>query len=507
MVLISRRAFVAGSLALSFVHFGPAMAQDVTNLRIGLSVYPANMEPWSNPGNAAGLAIQLIHRGLLSFDIDGSLRGEIAESWEGVDGDWIFHLREAAFSDGTPITAADVKWNLERVMAPDSTAYMSAQFRVISAIETPDDRTVVLRLKQPTVNVPQWLATFYMPIVKPGTEADGPDVVGAGPFVLVEAERGVSMRFESSPHYYKDGLPKLSSIDLIAYVDENLRMAALETGDVDLVDFVPPQAMNEVEQNGKLSLASTDGPFMYLTFNATSGPFADPRVRQAVAFAVKREDVVQSALFGRGAPLTGMPLPPSSPFYDETRANFWQRDLDRARALLAEAGYADGFECTMLSIGSQFRMHESTAIVVQQALSEIGIKVNLNLTDLATRVSLGNEGQYDLSVAGSALESNDPDSLAALIDSSLSPSYVRSPGIEIPGLQDLLERGRAEYDLEKRKAIYAEVEDLALAYTPFVGLAWRAQAYAMNAALEGFTNIDGALTFHSGVTLETTSLS
>lgn len=503
---LSRRGFVAGGLALSISQLVPAWAQERDSLRIGLSVYPANMAPWSNPGNAAGLAIQLVHRGLLSFDLDGGLRGEIAERWESVGADWVFHLREAAFSDGTPITAADVKWNLEKVAAPDSTAYMSAQFRAVTAIETPDDKTVVLRLARPVVNVPLWLATFYMPIVKPGTELDGQGVVGAGPFVLDSAERGVSMRFTASPNYYKDGLPKLRTIDLIAYVDENLRMAALETGDVDLVDFVPPQAMASVDDNAALKLASTDGPFMYLTFNGTSGPFADPRVRKAVAFAVRREDVVSSALFGRGAPLTGMPLPPGSPFHDAARAAFWQRDVERAKSLLAEAGYGDGFECNLLSIGSQFRMHESTAIVVREALAEIGIRVNLTLTDLATRVNLGNQGQYDMSVAGSALESNDPDSLAALIDSSLSPSYVRSPGIAIPGLKELLEQGRSEYDLEKRKEIYAKVEDLALEYTPFVGLAWRAQAYAMAGAVNGFTNIPGALTFHSGVTLETAAV-
>lgn len=504
--LMRRRTLLAAGLALPFLNIGGAFAEDGKSLRIGLSTFPTKLEPWSNPGNAAGLAIQLIHRGLLSFDENGALRGEIAKSWA-VDGsDWIFHLGDARFSDGTLITAADVKWNLERVAAPDSTAYMSAQFKAVAAIEAQDDKTVRLRLDKPVVNIPQWLATFYMPIVKPGTEADGQDVIGAGPFVLDAVERGISMHFRASLAYYKQGLPMLQSIDLITYADENLRMAALETGDVDFVDFVPPQAMDGVEANAELALASTDGPFMYLTFNGSSGPFADARVRQAVAFAVKREDVVQSGLFGRGSPLTGMPIPPSSEFYDAERAGFWQRDLDKAKTLLAEAGYPDGFDCTLDSIGSQYRMHESTAVVVQQALAEVGIRATLNLTDLATRVARGNAGQFEFAVAGSALESNDPDSLSALIDGTLSPSYVRSPGIDIPGMAELLSAGRAEYDLEKRKAIYAQVEDLALEHTPFVGLAWRAQAYALRDVVTGFTNIPGALTFHSGVTLESTTV-
>ena len=93
-----------------------------------------------------------------------------------------------------------------------------------------------------------------------------------------------------------------------------------------------------------LALDTTDGPFMYLIFNTTEGPLADPKVRDAIGYAIKREDVMAAAFFNRGAALTGMPLPASSPFYNEEYASHWSYDPEKAKALLAEAGYGDGFQ-------------------------------------------------------------------------------------------------------------------------------------------------------------------
>jgi peptide/nickel transport system substrate-binding protein len=143
-------------------------------------------------------------------------------------------------------------------------------------------------------------------------------------------------------------------------------------------------------------------------------------------------------------------------------------------------------------------MHKITAEVVQQDLAAIGIDVKLNLPDWATRVALGNRGQYEFAVMGSATESNDPDGLSPLIDGTLSPSYERSYDLVVPGLHALLAAGRAEFDQAKRFAIYAKVQRLALDYAPVVTLCWRSQAYAMKKSVAGFANLPGALTFYSG---------
>jgi peptide/nickel transport system substrate-binding protein len=244
---------------------------------------------------------------------------------------------------------------------------------------------------------------------------------------------------------------------------------------------------------------------MYLIFNANKPPLNDARVRKAVAHAIKREEIVKAAFFGRGSPLAHLPLPKASEFFNAEYENGWNYDPALAKKLLAEAGHADGFACSLLST-AQYGMHKDTAEVVQQNLAAVGIKVELNLPDWATRVAIGNKGQYDMAVMGDAADSNDPDGIAKAIDGSLSPSYSRSWGMKTEKLTELLKAGRAEFDTAKRKAIYKQLEALAIQEAPMVGLAWRSQGYAMQKRVSGFKNLPGALTFYSGTTFEDTTV-
>jgi peptide/nickel transport system substrate-binding protein len=151
-------------------------------------------------------------------------------------------------------------------------------------------------------------------------------------------------------------------------------------------------------------------------------------------------------------------------------------------------------------------MLKSTAEVVQQHLAEVGIQAELNLPDWSTRVQLANRGQFDIAVHGTAADSNDPDALTSFIDGSLPPSISRSTNLPVPKIQALLKAGRAEFDPQKRKAIYHEMEKVALEEVPLVGLCWRKQGYAMQSRVKDFKNLPGQLTFFSGVTLESVSI-
>jgi ABC-type transport system substrate-binding protein len=244
---------------------------------------------------------------------------------------------------------------------------------------------------------------------------------------------------------------------------------------------------------------------MYLLFNGSQPPFNDARVRKAIAHAVKREEIVKAAFFGRGSPLAHLPIIEQSEFFNADLKDAWHYDPDLARKLLAEAGHPNGFACTFLST-AQYGMHKDSAEVVQQNLAAVGIKAELQLPDWATRVQLGNRGQYQMAMGGTAADSNDPDGLAALIDGSLAPSYIRSHGIRLARVEELLRAGRAEYDTAKRKSIYRELEKVVIAEAPIVGLAWRSQGYAMRKEVTGFKNMPGALSFYSGLTLEETAV-
>ena len=503
MMRTTRRSLLAGAASLPFLRITGAAARTPGVLTFGLSSYPPTIQPWANAGTAAATVKLMIYRGLLGYDDQGKLRGELAEAWQ-PDGThaWRFTLRDAVFQNGEPVTGADVKWTIEQVAAEKSTAYFRAEMQGVEAVEMPDARTVRIVMKQPTATLPEWLANFHMPIISRKSEGGAP--VGAGPFVLKGQERGVSLDLEAFDRYYKPGKPRLKGLRVVAYADENLRVAALQTGDVDLIEYVPWQSMASIGSDPKLKLDAVDGPFMYLVFNGAKPPFNDARVRNAVAHAIKRDEIVKAAFFGRGSALAHLPIPAQSAFFNPGLNDGWRYDPALAKKLLAEAGHPNGFACSFLST-AQYGMHKDTAEVVQQNLADVGIQAELNLPDWATRVALGNKGQYDFGVMGTTTDNNDPDGLGNLVDGSLSPAYVRSFGVKTPKITELLKAGRAEFDPAKRKAIYQEMEAAAIDEAPIVGLAWRSQGYAMQRDVTGFANLPGALTFYSGITFEDTA--
>ncbi|WP_426956486.1 ABC transporter substrate-binding protein [Muricoccus radiodurans] len=500
---LSRRAAIGAAAALPFLKMPGARARTPGVLTFGLSSFPPSIQPWVNGGTAAATVKLMIYRGLTSYGTDGQLRGELAESWSQEGNAWTFRLRDATFQNGEKVTAADVKWTIEQVAAERSTAYFRAEMQGVDRVETPDDRTVRIVTKQPVVTLPIWMASYHLPIISRNS-ARG-TFVGAGPFILKNQERGVSLELEPFTGYYRPGLPRLKGLKVTAYPDENLRVAALQSGDVDLVEYVPWQNMDAIAANPALKLDAVDGAFMFLVFNGSKPPFNDARVRRAVAHAVRRDDLVRAAFFGRGSPLEQLPVPESSRFYNAEFKHGWRYDPDLSKRLLAEAGHANGITCSILST-AQYGMHKDTAEVVQQHLAAVGINATLNLPDWATRITLGNRGQYDLAVMGTAADSNDPDGIANFIDGSLSPSYVRSFGLKVDRITELLNAGRAEFDEAKRRDIYREMERIAIEQAPMVGLTWRSQGYAMRREVTGFQNLPGALTFYSGLTFETANV-
>jgi peptide/nickel transport system substrate-binding protein len=187
---------------------------------------------------------------------------------------------------------------------------------------------------------------------------------------------------------------------------------------------------------------------MYLVFNVKSGPFTNPKLRQAVAFAIDRAEVVKATMYGRGKPLEALPYPPGTPFAD-AEDRLWEHDPDRAKKLLAEAGMAGGFAAKLLATSSPL-LHQYTAEVVQQHLAKIGVQVELQLHEWSTRVAMGGRGQYEFAVMGTAGNWPDPDSLSPLIGTAPA-AYPRSFGFSSARIDGLLQAGRAELDTGKRK--------------------------------------------------------
>lgn len=481
----------------------PGFAAATKTVRYGLSTYPPSIKPWENTGAAANTVKLTMHRGLMGYDSTAKLVPELAESVEWPDETTgIYKLRaNAVFHNGEPVTAKDVIATFEAIQAPDSTAYLKSSFTNIAKVEAMDDKTVKFTLHAPSAVFPQLLANYCAGIVWSGSTPD--EAIGCGPYMPKAQERGTFIEVERFKDFYEKDRPIADAIRFIAYPDENLRYAALETGDVDLIEYLPWAQFDAVSKSDKLKMASTTGPFMLVLFNvAKEGPFANPKVRQAVGYAVKREDVIDAAFAGHGTPLYGFPNPEGSAFDLSDPASQWSFDPDKAKKMLAEAGYPNGFDCKLLST-STYAMHQDTASIVQAYLQMIGINATLDLMDWASRVKAGKDGAYDIAVHGLSGYYNDPDSLWPLLHSGDS-TYTRSFGFSSDTIDSLLEKGRTTVDPAERQAVYA---DLAKAYfeeVPQVPLNWRVQADAMQNAVSGFMAFPGWLNTSSAYSLDDT---
>lgn len=488
----------------------PSSAAPSTTITFGLSSEPPNLDPALNSGTAAQTVKIQLYRGLFQYNAEGAVVPDlVASSEQPSPTTYVFHLRSnLKFSDGSALTAADVAFTFSRIADPKVGAYLQKRVSVVDSVTAAGPEVLKFTLRTPDATFLQLLAAPTAAIVsKQFTLAHENSlktvVLGAGPYLLSQWQRGVQLTVGRNPYYYRQGRPKVPAIKFVFYPDENARVAALESGTVDLIEYVPWQAIAALRANPRLGYQGTNGPFMFLMFNLTQPPFNDPRVRKAVGFAVNRAAIVKTAFFGRGSPIDGLPVPVGSFAYDAGLAHYYTYDPAKAKRLLAEAGFAGGFTATLLST-AQYGMHKDTAEVVQQDLNAIGNHVTLALPDWPTRVSLGNEGRYQFAVHGTAGDLNDPDFLSAYLHSG-PLNYLVAPGYSNPTIDQLLDQARATLDTGKRRALYERIQKLALDDSAYVFLSWREQGYAYTKELSGFRNLPGFLTFYSGYTLEETA--
>lgn len=469
------------------------------SITFGLSTEPQNLFVGQDAGVVGYTMFTLLHRGLMAFSEEGEVVEGLAESYEQPEPtQYIFHLRdELEFSDGTALTADVVKENLEFQMDPENSAFVYPGLQYIETIETPDEQTVEVTLSAPNSAFLQYLAVPTASIVPVEALETGESAwVGAGPFVIEQHNRGTNMQLVRNETFYGADEMDLKDLNLVFYPDGLARTNALVSGEVDIIDYVPWEDFDRLEADNSVVLDPVSAPFMYMHFNvADDGPMADPVVRQAVAHAINRDNVVAAAFFTHGDPLYGMPQDENDPNYDEEWASMYEYDPGKARELLDEAGYDTDQTLTMLT-SSEYTFHQDTALSVQADLQKVGIKTQLKSPDWATRVTEGVAGDYDLAVAGNSAIVPDTSWMSSYVGGPVN--YSRSYGYEYPELTEAFQAGLEAENEEARLEHYTEAREMMIEDTPIVMISTRAQAYAYNEKVGNFTNFPGFLTFYSG---------
>lgn len=481
-------------------------------LVMGLSAEPSTLDPHIQSGQATRVIKQNMYRGLVAFQSDEQIGMELAESILVLDDNITYNVKirsDVMFHDGSSVTAEDVKYSIERIMDDKTGATFGNDFRlVVDRCEVVNDNELNIILKAPTAPFIEMLALPESVIVsKTWTEEHDNDLhsypMGNGPYMYTSWENGREIIITAFKDFYKEGKPETESIRFVFIPDATTRANALRTGEVDIIDYVPSNEVIAFEKEEDILVDISEAPFMMLQFNVTEGPLSNPKVRQAIAYAVDREGVINTAFMGRGTPIYGFPTRVGQNNYDGKYDNYFEKNLDKAKELLVEAGYPDGFKTKILST-STYGMHTDTALVVQNSLKEIGIDAEVELPDWSTRIERSNIGDYEILVSGTAGNIVDMDWTSNYFASG-ETRMNSSPGFSDPEIDRLLDLGRTTLDENEREIIYDEFRERALELSNFVYINFREQSFAMRDYVEGFNNLDGILTYCSGITLEDTS--
>lgn len=434
----------------------------------------------------------------MAYDDEGNLIEGLAESLVSDDfQSWQVILRDGlTFDNGDDLTAESVKKSFEYMSDPESPGYVNDGLKNIETIDVASDTELTINLTAPDNAFLQYLAIPSAAIYPESSITDEADSwEGAGPFTVENYNAGRNMTLVKNEDYYDADNVALEEIELAFYPDGKARSNALQSGDVDLIDYVPWEDFSAIESNSNLVLDSQNGPFMYTLFNVEDGPFSDPLLRQAVAHAVNRQNTVDAAFSGNGEPLSGIPVAEDNPAYDSAWDDLWPTDMDLAKSLVEESGFDTSEQITLLT-NSQYAFHQDVALSVQADLETLGLNVKMESPDWATRTEMATNGEYDVLINGNVGLVTDPAYMRTFLGGPDSP--VRSHGYENQELIDLVDMGTAAQTDEDRKAAYDELRGGIAEDVPFFMLNSRGQAHAYSSDVEGFNTLPGFLSFYSG---------
>ena len=291
--------------------------------------------------------MQNVYSGLVKAGTDIQPRPDLATSWDFKTTTRLeFTLRQGVkFHNGREFTSADAKYSLERILDPKVPAGYASTIASIDSIETPSKYMLVLNLKRPDAAIVTNLSLPAMAMVAKETVKPMPvglkdGMMGTGPYMFKEQIKGRRLVLVKNPNYYDKSVPLLDELHFIPLVDQTARTNALRAGQVDYIEPLPPKDVNALKRDSKINV--TGGPnisFVNISLNVSKKPLNDVRVRQALAYAIDRKEMVEKGFDGFAQPLWGPPLIP--PYWAGNSDRYYKLDREKAKQLLAEAGYPE----------------------------------------------------------------------------------------------------------------------------------------------------------------------
>jgi ABC-type transport system substrate-binding protein len=476
-------------------------------LRFGLRKDITNLNPFVEYLSTNALVRCLVYEGLTDVNKNLEVIPALAESWTvSKDGKkYTLHLkRGVAFHNGKELDAEDVKWSLDYVLDPKNRAYMQGAVSAIDKVEVTDRYSLELTLKQPfspllavglssdTVILPKnSVAPGQMPEVAPP---------GTGPFRFVEWKRANEIKLAANKKYRSVGVPYLEEIVFKPIPSADVRFVSLRAGDMDLIEETPYQIVNDIKKGKYPDIRLAGAPiagFRMIKMNVEAPYFQDVRVRRAVAYAVDRNAYIEGAVFGHGEPAYQV-YPKGYKWYFDDVKNI-ERDLEKAKALLAEAGYTNGFKSTL-----EVRQGEEPEnMMLQSQLKKIGIELEIKSMDFASYLKI-NDNNFNIQVSGSNVYPDIDRALHTNYHSEVGRRVRNHSGYKNTEVDRLLDKARTVSDFKERRELYKKATEIITHDSPQVNLAFITRYYGYRANVKGFTtNPNGDVSFPEGGIPET----
>ncbi|NMB24272.1 MAG: ABC transporter substrate-binding protein [Firmicutes bacterium] len=398
-----------------------------------------------------------IYQGLVSYDARGEIIPALAKSWDvSEDGKvYTFTLREnVLFHNGRAMTADDVLFSLNRIR-DEATGYPLTWHKQIDHLEALGDGRIRLELKAPYAPFLSELADAAI-IPKEAVADLTTQPVGTGPFQLVEWVMGQHVKLSRFEGYWEDGLPYLDAVTFRILPDPSTAILNLKAGTVHVIPRLSADVAWQVEQDPALQLLS--GPMntpQLMAYNMERAPFNDIRVRQAINYAIDKDLLIEGAAWGYGSKIGSNMSPVMETYYTDL-ADFYPHDPQKAKALLAEAGYPQGFRST-LSLPADYDLHVKTGEMVAAMLAEVGIDVRLELVEWGSWLDrVYTKRDYDLTIVGLAGKL-DPHTVLNRYTSDYPRNFFNFRSTEY---DTLIEEGLRVTDLASRQAIYRRSQEI-----------------------------------------------
>ena len=483
------------------------VAADAETLRWARVGDALTMDPHSQNEGPTHTLNHHIYETLVGRAVDGTLTPRLATDWGISDEDesvWVFTIREGVkFHDGSEMTVEDVVFSLDRARTPPSG--MAALHAAVEEVTAVDDTTVHVRMSGPAPLYVQNLTNTFI-MSKAWAEANGVETApnfaageeaysvrntnGTGPYMLVERDPEVRTVLQVFEDHWDDA-PAVTEIIYTPISEAATRVAALLSGEVDIVQDVPVQDIARLEQTPGIRVVR--GPenrnifFSYdmtsdslASSNAEGNPFASPEVREAMSRAIDRNAIQQVVMRGESQP-SAAPLPPFVNGWTEEMHTFGDPDLARAQELMAEAGFADGFSVQLDCPNDRYLNDEAICQALVGMLARIGINVDLNAQTRSLHFPLIENWETDFYLLGWGVPTFDSQYVFDFLVHTREGSYGSFNGSRYsnPELDAKIEALATMTDLEERDALIAEIWDEVMEERIFLNVHNQVLAYAM----------------------------